>query len=680
MSRVQIAVVSILVTALGLFTATAPSPAAAASPECSQLLLLFARGTGQGADAAEMNAFLSRVRSHTPDGLAIAEYKLGLQGKYRGERYPAKGAWSFGTLYGGSVQNGIDEMRLLLRDRARECKGEVWILAGYSQGAQVVGTAIQELTAAERTNIGYVALFGDPKFMPGTTKECGSPSWWVRGSAICGQSGLLTRGVSSARPTYATGDLRGRFGSWCDGNDGVCATGLTGNLPGSGSTHFGYADSAAGEAALEAVIAVHTRLGSPNPVRSLDLARGSAGVDMMVVFDTTGSMYDEIDEMRANAQTIANQVLSKPNGRIGLVQFRDHGDEFVARMETDLTFDAAAFSAALDRLEAADGGDEPEAQYSGIMTALDGASWRTGSTRTIVVITDAPGKDPEEVTGYTRQSVVQRAFAPLGQDVPVTFEHSRERRSHQATGPALQGGQAVAIFGIDVLGTPATSDFLAPLASDTGGSVLGSGSDLAAAFSSVVQRAAARPVVRLPAGHFGRPGRAVIFSAAGSFDPDSTITAYRWDLDGDGAFEIATTSPIASRVFAAPTEVRIGVAAVSADGGVGTAVSRVVVARNALGALRPKAVRKLKIRRVGPRVARLTWAAPRGGVAPAAYLVLDAKGRPLKTIRVATKPRPLVATLTRLPRGTRLTFSVVATERFGDGPKRTVRIRLPRAT
>jgi YD repeat-containing protein len=48
-----------------------------------------------------------------------------------------------------------------------------------------------------------------------------------------------------------------------------------------------------------------------------------------------------------------------------------------------------------------------------------------------------------------------------------------------------------------------------------------------------------------------RPGSPVTFSAAGSSDPDGTITRYEWDLDGDGTYETDTGSTAtATRTYA----------------------------------------------------------------------------------------------------------------------------------
>lgn len=259
---------ALLVLALGLLVSAmttgradgAPSLAhtQALPPRCVDLLILFARGSGQngvGHPLTEQNEFFGRVRSHVPGGLSIAEYRLGQEGELEGHLYPAVDVpWAVvgSARYGGSVKAGIREMTSLLRDRAqRNCPQERWILGGYSQGAHVVGTTVAEqLTRSERRRIAFVALFGDPKLVT-TRGRCARAglAWWVRGDAVCGQRGIHTRGVSSPRPEYAPADLRGRFGSWCDRRDGVCAAGIRRVNNGS---HKRYADMMINQAAVEA--------------------------------------------------------------------------------------------------------------------------------------------------------------------------------------------------------------------------------------------------------------------------------------------------------------------------------------------------------------------------------------------------------------------------------------------
>jgi hypothetical protein len=55
-------------------------------------------------------------------------------------------------------------------------------------------------------------------------------------------------------------------------------------------------------------------------------------------------------------------------------------------------------------------------------------------------------------------------------------------------------------------------------------------------------------------------GQQVTFDASGSSDADGTITAYQWDLDGDGVYELDTgTDPQASRVYTSPDKVTVTV-------------------------------------------------------------------------------------------------------------------------
>ncbi|MGH2980199.1 MAG: PKD domain-containing protein, partial [Solirubrobacterales bacterium] len=62
-------------------------------------------------------------------------------------------------------------------------------------------------------------------------------------------------------------------------------------------------------------------------------------------------------------------------------------------------------------------------------------------------------------------------------------------------------------------------------------------------------------------------GESVTFDASGSSDADGSITAYKWDLDGDGLYERDTgTSPVTSRVYAAPDKVTVTVRVCDDDG------------------------------------------------------------------------------------------------------------------
>ncbi|HHU09811.1 MAG TPA: VWA domain-containing protein [Intrasporangiaceae bacterium] len=200
---------------------------------------------------------------------------------------------------------------------------------------------------------------------------------------------------------------------------------------------FGFSKEFSGSASTPAYefsrMCGPTRPGPSTPAPSTTVTGtssggGSAGTstrkDTMFVIDTTGSMDYLISEARARAADLATKLLrSDPNSRVGLVEYRDHGDDFVARTVVPLTKNYATFQDGLNRLATGGGGDTPEAVYSGIVEALR-APWDPAAMRSIIVIGDAPAHDPESVTGYTAAQVARMM---KGYGALTTFSPASER-------------------------------------------------------------------------------------------------------------------------------------------------------------------------------------------------------------------------------------------------------------
>jgi len=138
---------------------------------------------------------------------------------------------------------------------------------------------------------------------------------------------------------------------------------------------------------------------SPDGPRTLDVVLGgsrqvasSLPVDLLFVLDVTGSMQAQIDQLK-NAISILQMNLTalpnRPRLRFGLVQYRDHGDDFISRT-IPFTEDAEAFSQALSRVFADGGGDTPEDLQAALDTALHGMAWNAEGLRLGFVVTDAP--------------------------------------------------------------------------------------------------------------------------------------------------------------------------------------------------------------------------------------------------------------------------------------------------
>ena len=81
-------------------------------------------------------------------------------------------------------------------------------------------------------------------------------------------------------------------------------------------------------------------------------------VDVLFLLDVTGSMGDEINQLKtaiADVSSRLEQLPQHPDIRFGMTLFRDQGDTFVTST-FDLTGDLAAFQAALNDVVAGGGG------------------------------------------------------------------------------------------------------------------------------------------------------------------------------------------------------------------------------------------------------------------------------------------------------------------------------------
>jgi hypothetical protein len=119
----------------------------------------------------------------------------------------------------------------------------------------------------------------------------------------------------------------------------------------------------------------------------------TALVDIMFVFDTTGSMGGAIDGAKASATSVLNTIAATyGNTFSGAGQYDDPGSSIVAPLSNSI----AATQAGINTLFAcygSCGGDFPEVGYDGIAKAASDTPWRAGSNRFIVAFGDASFKD-----------------------------------------------------------------------------------------------------------------------------------------------------------------------------------------------------------------------------------------------------------------------------------------------
>lgn len=114
-------------------------------------------------------------------------------------------------------------------------------------------------------------------------------------------------------------------------------------------------------------------------------------LDVLFIMDTTGSMGEEIERLRATIEIIyANLAALKPRPmvRFGMVLYRDRGDIYVTQV-VPFTDDLDSFQLQLDQVRAGGGGDTPEDLESALDDAVNVLDWNAGGVRVGFIITDA---------------------------------------------------------------------------------------------------------------------------------------------------------------------------------------------------------------------------------------------------------------------------------------------------
>lgn len=286
------------------------------------------------------------------------------------------------------------------------------------------------------------------------------------------------------------------------------------------------------------------KVGVPDSAKPI--AKTEGNVDIAFVVDTTGSMSGAINQVKQNINDISYQIQQTTNSaRFALVDFQDHPAygggyyDYPARLRLDFTPDQTKLALATYDLQVGDGGDWKESVLSGAMTALN-LDWRPGVRKIMIIIGDAPAKDPEPITSYTWQQVAQKAYEV----------------------------DPVEAYAIDVSGASFLSNSIKGLIEQSGGQVL-SGSNITQSIIDSVEHSTAKPFGWIQGPYVIKQGESLELDARASYAVDSSIEKIDWDLDGNGDFETPSEDLLLSHQFDAAFSGTIGVRITDSNGRVG---------------------------------------------------------------------------------------------------------------
>ena len=289
---------------------------------------------------------------------------------------------------------------------------------------------------------------------------------------------------------------------------------------------------------------IHT-VGIPPSAKTI--TPDSSDIDIVFVVDTTGSMSGVISTAKQHVNDMVRRTRQKTHSaRFALVEYQDHPshggayNDYPSKVLETFTYDYMRFELSVNNLQLGNGGDYEESVHSGIMAGLD-LDWRPGVRKIVMVIGDAPAKDPEPITGYTWQQVAKRAY-----DI-----------------------DPVEIYAIDTHGG-LSGETMQQLTKQSGGSIVYTDpSNVTTAMFEVIDISTNKPFGWIQGPYVIKVGESLELDARGSYAIDNNITAIDWDLDGDGIFETSSSNLLYTHTFTEEFSGTIGVRIIDGSGRTG---------------------------------------------------------------------------------------------------------------
>lgn len=136
---------------------------------------------------------------------------------------------------------------------------------------------------------------------------------------------------------------------------------------------------------------------SPDPVVTVKLDSRRTlpqQIPLQICFlvDATGSMEDEIQQLKDVIFSIHSRIVShpsNPDASFSLVAYRDRGDAFLVKGYS-FTSSIDTFQLRLEPLHARGGGDTPEDICAGLQYAMDSLKWKQDAVKFVFMMGDAP--------------------------------------------------------------------------------------------------------------------------------------------------------------------------------------------------------------------------------------------------------------------------------------------------
>ena len=337
--------------------------------------------------------------------------------------------------FGDSVHQGTRKLLKVVNDDP--CKNTKYIFAGYSQGDIVLMNGLEKI---DPDRVIYAATFGDPKiYLP---EGAGPVPTACSGKNLSDYRIYVPdcrayKGILGARDPYVSTSFRGKVGTWCNKLDILCSSHF------SIGDHTHYAEDGLYEDASRFIFSkITTTFNIKNQY--------SSPHDTAILIDSTGSMSSLIEKYKNEALRLAEKTFAA-GGRVALYDYRDLGDGYtpIERCNFTTCKNLDVFSQSLSEIQTGSGGDEPESLLSASLHVMKNLKWQLGSTKSLVVLTDAGYHSPDlDGTTFLDVKKLSKQIDPVNFYIITEKEHLPE---YQSLAEATDGAVVSTVDDLSIL-------------------------------------------------------------------------------------------------------------------------------------------------------------------------------------------------------------------------------------